>query len=302
MFSSFAEIESQILGAGEKARVALCCAQDKHALAAVADARGHGVVEATLVGPRSEIENALRELGESLDDYEIVNAQTPAEASTCAMELVRDGRADIEMKGGLPSADFLLPILNPFGGLVELGDTLSTVGVFFSPSDGRLLFETDPALNIHPTLEQKVAIINNAVDLARAFGLTQVNVAALSALEKVNPEVPGSEDACTLAQMDWPQGVSVAGPFALDNALDEACARDKGISSPIAGKAHVLLMPDINAGNIFHKSLHYFGGAEIASVLCGTKKPVVFTSRSDTPRMKYCAILAAILQSRARRG
>lgn len=295
MFNNFEEAERFILSQPDKKRIALCCAHDRAALSAVVDARRKGVAEATLVGDEDAIRSLLRDLGESEKDYAIVEAGSDLEASMTAMELVRDGGADIEMKGHIPSADFLLPIMNPFGGLVEEGSLMSETTAFCY--DGRVMFATDCAMTIAPSLEQKESLIRNAVDLARAFGFDEVRVAAISALEKVNPQIPSTEDADALSHMDFGDAVHVTGPFALDNAIDGNCAREKGIDSPVAGKADVLLMPDLCAGNVFHKCLHYLGHVPSAAVVCGTTKPVVFTSRSDTAQTKYYSILAALLQA-----
>lgn len=297
MFKSFEEVERFVLGNGEKKRIALCGAHDVATLSAVAAARRKGVVEATLVGDEASILESLASLGEDASDYEVAHARSGGEASTKAMELVRDGEADIEIKGGLPSADFLLPIMNPFDGLVEFGDVLSETTVLRYEDQDRFMFATDCALNIAPSLDDKAKLIENAVELARAFGFEEVNVAALSALERINPQIPSTQDADALSAMDWPEGVRVAGPFALDNALDGKAAERKGIRGPVAGCADVLLMPDLCTGNVFHKCAHYFGHMSSAAVVCGTKKPVVFTSRSDSSETKYNSILSAILQS-----
>ena len=299
MFKGFEEIERYVLDRGTRKRIALAAAHDEVSLGAVVDARRKGVVEATLVGDRAAVLSLLATLGEDPGEYEIVDAASGGDASLRAMELVRDGAADIEMKGNLPSADFLLPIMNPFDGLVELGESMCEVTAFCYPDQDRMMFATDCALTVAPSLDEKANLIVKAVELARAFGFDEVNVAAISPLERVNPQIPATRDADELARRTWPEGVFVAGPFALDNALDEEAARHKGIDSPVAGRADVLLMPDLCTGNVFHKCLHYFGHVSSAGVVCGTKKPVVFTSRSDSAEAKYHSILAAILQSMA---
>lgn len=250
---------------------------------------------------KSELIRALLEsMGENAGEYEIVDCEGEIDASTKAMELVRVGAADIEMKGNLPSADFLLPIMNPFGGLVELGDAVSETTVFFYREPNgkhRLMFATDCALSVSPTFEDKIKLVNNAVELARAFGFDEVRVASIGALEKVNPEIPNTQDSLDLSRREWGEGIIAAGPFALDNALDVEAAAHKGIESPVAGKADVLLMHDLTVGNVFHKCLHYLGHLETAAVVCGTSKAVVFTSRSDSAETKYHSILSAIIQS-----
>lgn len=297
MFRSFDEVEDHILAAGVRKRIALAGAHDEPALGAVVNARRRGVVEATLVGDATRIGKTLVLLGEDAGRYEVIDRASDLASSTTAVELVREGHADIEMKGNLPSADFLLPVMNPIDGLVDFGSLVSEVTVFHYPDQDRLIFATDCALAVAPSLTDKVKQIHNAVALARAFGLTDVRVAAISALERVNPQIPSTQEAAELSQMEWDEGVTVAGPFALDNALDEVTARHKGIESEVAGRADVLLMPDLCTGNVFHKCLHYLGHLPSAGVVCGTTRPVVFTSRSDSAESKYCSILSAILQS-----
>lgn len=298
----FDEVEAFVLSAGERKRIALAGAHDQNALEAVVDARRRGAIEATLVGNEDEIRRLLLQLGEDEGAYEIVATSSDSEASTTAVGLVREGHADIEMKGNLPSADFLLPIMSPFDGLVDFGATVSETTVFHYPNQGRLMFATDCALTINPSLDQKRTLIENAAELARAFGFGEVKVAAISALERVNPQIPNTQDAEALAGMEWPEGIEVAGPFALDNALDRDTARHKGIVSDVAGRADVLLMPDLTCGNVFHKCVHYLGHMPSAAVVCGTTRPVVFTSRSDSAETKYNSILSAILQSYALEG
>lgn len=299
MLKSFAEVEQFVLSQPRTLRIAVCGAHDRHALEALLMARRKGLAEGILVGHADRIVSVLQEMGEDSADYEIIDAASDIEASKMAVSLVASGKADIEMKGSIPSADFLLPIMDPFDGLVGFDGLMSECTVFEYPDQERLMFATDCALTVAPTLEQKTQLVENAVELARAFGLDEVRVAGVSALERVNPDIPSTVEAAELAQRDWGEGVTFAGPFALDNALDEETARAKGIESPVAGRADVLLMPDLCAGNVLHKCIHYFGHMQSAGVVCGTSKPVVFTSRSDSAKTKYNSILCAMLQSLA---
>lgn len=303
MFSSFAEMEAYVLGhveeTGARKRVALAAAADEHALGALVDAHRKGIVDGTLIGDEQQICSLLLQMGEDVAEYEIVACESVLDASKMAVALVREGKADIEMKGDLPSADFLLPIMDPFDGLVDFGDTLSECTVFEYTHQHRLMFATDCALMVAPSLEQKAELAQNAVELARALGFTKVRVAAISALERVNPEIPSTQHAVELAARDWGEDVAFAGPYALDNALDEAAATAKGLSGEVAGHADVLLMPDLCSGNIFHKCVHYLGRMASAGVVCGTKRPVVFTSRSDSAASKYNSIVCAVLQAMA---
>ena len=153
------------------------------------------------------------------------------------------------------------------------------------------------AINVAPTLEQKKIIAANLIALAKAFGCETVKVAAVSVIEKQNPDIQSSMDAAALTGMDWGENVIVEGPFALDNALDEEAARHKGIQSQVAGHADVLLMPDMHAGNVFHKCIHFFGHMPFASGTIGAKTPVIMNSRTDDEDAKYYSIMAGILRS-----
>ena len=299
MFRSFNEIEKYILEKKIVKRIALCGAHDDAALSAVVDAKRKGVITGTLIGEVVKIRELLAQMNEPADGYEIIDQQREKAAAKMAVQLVHEGRADIPMKGSMPSATYLMPIVDPVNGLMEEGGILNSITVFYYPDRGRLMFLTDPALNIAPKLDEKVKLIRNTVKLARALGFDTVNVAALSALEKVSHDIPGSIEAGQLAEMDWGEDVVVAGPFALDNALDIETARHKGITNEAAGNVDVLLAPEICAGNILHKSLHYFAHLPSASAMGGSRAPVVFTSRSDSPESKYYSILIAILQAMA---
>lgn len=298
MLQNFKKVEEFILKKELKKRIVLCGAHDEGTLEAIVHAKRKGVVNGILIGDETQICSLLKKMGEDSKDYEIIDAPGERDSSEMAVSFVREGRADIEMKGLMPSTEFLLPIMNPFNGLMAEDTIMSETTVYYYPDQDRMMFATDCALNITPKLEEKVKLIKNAVSLAKAFGFKEkIKVAALSALEKVNPQIPSSGEAAELAKMDWDEDIIIAGPFALDNALDEVTARHKGIESEVAGCADILLMPDLCAGNVFHKCIHYFGHMESAAVVCGTTKPIVFTSRSDSAETKYNSILAAILQS-----
>ena len=296
-FRSFTEIEDFIVSGGIRKKIVLCGADDEAALEAVVNAKRAGVADGLLLGDEQGIRSLLHRMEEASEGYEILDMPGEKEASEAAVAFMREGRADIEMKGKMPSTEYLLPIMHPIDGLLPGDALLSEVTVFYYPDQNRLMFATDCALNISPTLKEKEKLIRNAADLAGIFGFEKVKVAVISALESVNPAIPSTLEARDLASMDWGENIIVAGPFALDNALDEATARDKGITNEVAGRADILLMPDICAGNVFHKCIHYFGHIQNASIAYGTSKPIVFTSRSDSAEQKYFSILTAILQS-----
>jgi phosphate butyryltransferase len=285
-------------------RVAVVQAADETALEAVENARREGLVEAILVGQPAEIRAAAGRIGLDLAPYAL---HEPAEGAGVAREaarLVADGEADFLMKGLLPSADLLREVLNKDNRLTA-GRLLSHVGVFAPPAWERLMLVTDGGLNIAPDLAQKVQIVQNAIDIARCLGVERPVAAVLCAVEMVNPAMPATLDAACLSKMSERgafRGGEVEGPLALDNAISVESARHKGIRSELAGRAHILVTPNIEAGNILYKSMAYFGGMEAAAIITGARVPVVMTSRSDSPASKLYSIALAILSLRRSGG
>ncbi len=296
MFRDFDEIESRLLDRGVKKRIAFCGSQDSWGLEAIVRGRRTGVLDAVLIGDEKQTAELLERMGEVISDYELVNEFDDGLSANLAVQMVYEGEADIPMKGLIQSTAYLTAVAHPIKGLYPLDGILSEATVFHYPDSDRLVFAADCALNMAPTLDEKVEILNNTIDLARAFGLEQIRVAALSASEKVNPSMPSSVEAQELSEMEWGPGVTVQGPLALDNALSPEAAAHKGIDGDVAGKADVLLVPDLVSGNILHKAMHFFGHMRYASVMCGTTSPVIFNSRTDDPSAKYYSILSAILQ------
>ncbi|HUI71628.1 MAG TPA: bifunctional enoyl-CoA hydratase/phosphate acetyltransferase [Spirochaetia bacterium] len=297
--TSFEEIMEKACEAGP-VRFVVAQAADATILEALAEATRAGFAQPVLVGPRSGIEKAAGECNVSTDGWETVEASTSAETAAEAVRLVAAGRGDILVKGFLQTADLLHAVLNKATGLAT-GRTLSHVGVFRIPQFERLVFVTDAALTINPTYQQKVDIVQNAVDLAHRVGVPQPIVAALCALETVNPDMPATVDAACLAKMAERGGIRggrVEGPLALDNAVNVEAARHKGITSDLAGRADILVAPDIEAANILYKALIFFAKAEDAGVVMGARCPIVLTSRSDTARNKlYSLALGALARS-----
>lgn len=295
MFKKFNEIEKYIRDNGIVKKIALCGAHDEPALSAAVEAVQKGVVTATLIGNDIEIIGILQSLGANPEDYEIIHAPDEVDSARIAVELVKSGKADIPMKGLMQTATYMKAILNKETGILPPCAILSECTVFEYADADRLMLVTDCAVNITPTMENKVQIIGNAVNLAGKLGIQDVKVAALSAVEKVNEKIQSSVDAAELAKMDWPN-CQVSGPLALDNAVSEEAARHKGIVDPVAGHADILLVSDLGMGNVIHKSLHYFAHAKMAGALCGTENPVILTSRTDSAEAKYNSILTAVLQ------
>ena len=295
MYRSFKEIEDKILSEKKKYRLVLANAHDDDALSAVVYAVNKGVIDATLIGKEEEIRNLLKSFEEDENKYAIVNCEDEKEASELAMEMIKEKKADIPMKGIMQTSTFMRSILNKERGFFKKDSLLSQCTLLEWPEMEKMLVISDCAVNINPDLEAKKNIIRNAVDLAHAVGYEKPNVALLSAVEVINPKIQSTVDASQLTQINWEDCV-VDGPFALDNAINEEAAARKGIRNEMAGNADVLIVPDLCSGNIFTKSLLFFAHLKSSGALCGANIPAVMTSRSDVPENKYYSILTAILQ------
>ena len=295
MFKNFQEIETYLQQNQIKKRLVLAGAQDEIALSAVVRATRAGYVEPTLVGDEAAITALLEQMGEDPATYAIVPAKTENKAARTAVRMVASGEADIPMKGLMQTATFLMAV--QFGGLVGEDALINEVTVFEYTDQDRLIVTGDCAVNIAPTLEQKAKITANLIGVARSLGANPVRVAQLSALEKAEPTMPSSMDAKALADMDWGEDVICEGPLALDGALDLEAAKHKGIQSEVAGQADLIVVPDIHAGNVLHKCVHFFGHYAFASMLVGANVPVVMNSRTDDAEAKYLSIIVAIARS-----
>jgi len=279
-------------------KVAVAVAQDSSVIGAVIAAREQNIAESVLIGDAARIRSVAAEDGLCLDDFEVIDEPNPLNAVTAAVKLVSNGDADILMKGYVHTDDFLRGLLHREHGL-RTGSIMSHVFIVEMPQWDRLIYITDSAMNIAPDLEQKAAILLNAVHLARLFGIEQPKVAVLAAVELVNPKMPATLDAAALGAMaDRGQYVPkciVDGPFALDNAISAAAAKHKKITGPVAGQADILLVPNIESGNILAKSMVYFAERRLVGLLVGAKAPVVLTSRADTAEIKLLSIAGAVL-------
>lgn len=283
----------------DKKKVSVAVAQDKAVLEAVKAAKERNIADAILVGDEEQIRAIGAELGMNMDDYEIVDEKDVVEAATKAVSFVHDGKADMYMKGLLPTGTFLKSVLNKEVGL-RTGKPLSHVAVFEIPGFDRLLFLTDVAFMPYPTLEDKKCIIEYTVEVAKACGVDLPKVAPLAAVETVNPKMPVTLEAEELTKMNENgeiTGCIVDGPLSLDIALYPEAAEEKGATGrKVAGDADVLLFPDIHAGNIAYKAIVHMTDCKNGCILTGTKAPVVLTSRSDSFETKVNSIaLAAIV-------
>lgn len=282
-----------------KKKVSVAVAQDGPVLEAVEEARKRGIADAILVGDEAKIKEIADGLGIDLSNFEVINEPDVVEASIKAVSLVHDGKADMYMKGLLPTGTFLKSVLNKEVGL-RTGKPLSHVCVFEIPGIDRLLFFTDVAFIPYPTLEDKKCMIDYTVEVAKACGVEMPKVAALAALETVNEKMPVCVEADQLSKMQDAgeiTGCIVEGPLSLDIALYKEAAEEKGaLDRKVAGDADILVFPDIHAGNLVYKSIVHMVPCKNGNILTGTKAPVILTSRSDTVDVKVNSLaLAAVV-------
>lgn len=288
MSKTFAELVSKV-SEFEMKKVSIAVAQDSAVLEAVRAAKDRKIADAILVGDKDKIDAVAKEINVDISDFEIIDVKDDIEASLTAVKLVRDGVADMYMKGLINTKDFLKSVLNKECGL-RTGSPLSHVCVFDVKGIDHLLFLTDVAFIPYPTLEDKVNIINNTLEITKACGIENPKVAPLAAVEVVNPKMPVTVEAAELTQMNKDgkiTGCIVDGPLSLDLAIDPEAAKHKGATDrAIQGDADVLLFPDIHAGNITYKAMVHTADAVNGNLLTGTKAPVILTSRSDTFEVK----------------
>lgn len=277
-------------------RLSVAVAQDAEVLLAVDKAHRLGIATATLFGDEGEIRAIAADLKIDLSDYTIVHESDKIEACRKAVYLVREKQADVVMKGIVDTAIILKAVLDKEIGLRD-APVLSHVAVFEVPGYDRLFYLTDAAMNIAPDLEAKKHILKNAVRVAHALGNEDPVAACLCAVEKVNPKMQATLDAAALVEANRAgeiDGCTVIGPLALDNAISVEAAHHKGITDPNAGKADILLVPAIEVGNVFYKSMVFMAKAQNAGVIVGAKAPIVLTSRADSDETKLNSIALAL--------
>ncbi len=296
---SLAKLIGQVRGVK---RVAVAAAEDDHVLEAVHNARLEGMIHPILFGSETKIRALCKEMGIDDAKLEITDAPSSAAASELAVRAVREGKADILMKGLVDTATILRAVLNKEWGL-RTGKLLSHILVFEAPGRFERLFcMSDGAMNIEPDLKAKIEIVQNSVTVAQAIGVEKPKVAMLAAVEVVNPEMSTAVDDAIISKMgDRGQikGAIIDGPLALDNAVSAEAAEIKGIVSPVAGHADVLIVDNIDVGNVFYKTLVYFAGAHVAGTIIGAAAPMILTSRADSGETKFNSIaLACIISER----
>lgn len=278
-------------------KVAVAVAQDEPVLEAIKEATEKNIAQAILVGDKQKIHEIAKKIDLDLSDYEIMDIKDPKKATLEAVKLVSSGHADMLMKGLVDTATFLRSVLNKEFGL-RTGKLMSHVAVFEVETWDRLLFLTDAAFNTYPEVKDKVGMINNAVTVAHSCGIEVPKVGVVCPVEVVNTSMQSTVDAALLAKMsDRGQfrGCIVDGPFALDNAISEEAAHHKGVNGPVAGKADILLLSNIETANVMYKTLTYFSKSKNGGLLVGTSAPVILTSRADSFETKVNSIALAAL-------
>lgn len=298
MIREFDEIIEGAKNKGPKT-ISVAVAQDQEVLSAIKSAKDLGIANAIFVGDKKAIIKEALDINMDLSKFEIVDEKDKVEACKKAVSLISEGKAHILMKGLVDTSIILKAILDEKAGL-RTGNVLSHVAVFDVDGYDRLFYITDAAMNIAPNLEQKKQILQNVVRVAHALGNPEPKVALLAAVEKVNPKMQATLDAEALVNMNKTgeiTGCLLGGPFALDNAISLEAAKHKGINHPVAGKADILMVPVIEAGNMLYKSMVYFARAKNAGILVGAKVPVVLTSRADSDIAKLNSIAIGVLMA-----
>ena len=277
---------------------------EETALTGAVEAAEQGLVTPILVGPAAKIAEVAKKHRIGIEGFEVVDVPHSHAAADKAVELVREGRAEMLMKGSLHSDELLAAVVARDTGL-RTGRRLSHVFVMDIPTYHKVLIVTDAAINIAPDLDTKVDICQNAIDLAIALGLEQPKVAILAAVETVNSKMPATIDAaclCKMAERGQIRGGLLDGPLAFDNAISREAAAIKGIRSEVAGDPDILLVPDLEAGNILAKQLSFLANADSAGMVLGARVPVILTSRADSVRSRIASCAVAVLVAHARRA
>ena len=276
---------------------------DESSLSGAIDAAKLGLIHPVLVGPTAKIDAVAKQFKLDVSGYERVDAPHSHAAAARAVQLVAQGKAEALMKGSLHTDELMGEVVRRDTGL-RTARRISHCFVLDIPTYKEAIIISDAAVNIAPTLEEKVGIVQNAIDLARALRFRDVRVALLSAMETVNPKVPSTVEAaalCKMADRGQITGGVLDGPLALDNAISLEAAAIKKIVSPVAGRANVLIVPDLEAGNMLAKSLSFLAQADCAGIVVGAKVPIMLTSRADSVMTRLASCAVAVLVAQARR-
>jgi phosphotransacetylase len=267
------------------------------------EAASEGLIVPILVGPRDKILFTAKSAGIDLSGFRIVDAAHSHASAFKAVELLRQAEAELLMKGSLHTDELMSAIVSRDGGL-RTARRISHVFVMDVPTYHKVLVVTDGAINIAPTLEEKMDICQNAIDLAISLGLQEPKVAILAAVETVTSKMPATIDAaalCKMAERGQITGALLDGPLAFDNAISKQAAKTKGIRSDVAGDPDILLAPDLEAGNILAKQLTFLANADSAGLVLGARVPIILTSRADSVRSRIASCAVAMLAAHARR-
>lgn len=299
IYKSLDDIVLNIKKGSEKKRMVVAGADEGHTLEAVSLAKKEGIISAILIGDSKQIIQILNDLGEDSSEYEIIdNSENPVDI---AVQLIKENRADILMKGNVQTATLIKSVLNKDMGIMR-GELLSHVLFVQAPAYDKIIAVTDSAIIPNPNLEQKKAILENAVDAMLNLGYETPKVAALTAVEVVNPKMQETVDADQLKKLNQDGVINnciVEGPISMDLAFDKEAGKIKGFTSPVVGDPDILLMPNLLAGNIAVKTLKIFGQSTVAGLVIGASVPIVLTSRSTSTTSKYMSIaLSAAIASK----
>jgi len=276
---------------------------DESSLRAASDAADAGLIVPVLVGPKAKIADAARRYGIDIGRFEIVDAAHSEDSAARGVSLIREGKGELLMKGSLHTDELMRAVTATATGL-RTARRISHVFIMDVPTYAEPLFITDAAVNIFPDLDAKRDIIQNAIDLHTGVGLGTPRVAILSAVETVTSKIPSTIEAaalCKMADRGQITGGILEGPLAFDNAIDPEAARIKGIKSPVAGRAQILVVPDLEAGNMLAKNLSFLAQADAAGLVLGARVPIVLTSRADSVRTRMASCAVAVLYAAARR-
>jgi phosphate acetyltransferase len=267
------------------------------ALRGAVEAAEAGLILPTLVGPEAALRALARKTGIAIEPYPIVDAATEEQAAQISVAMCRSGQAQAMMKGSLHTDELMRAAMARDTGL-RTSRRMSHVFVMDTPAYDRTLLITDAAINIEPELEDKIHIVQNAIDLAHALGIPEPKVALLSAVETVNPKIKSTLDAaalCKMADRGQITGGVLDGPLAFDTAVSAKAAQIKGLVSRVTGQADILVVPDLESGNMLAKQLEYLGGAQLAGIVLGTKVPIILTSRADSAATRLTSCAVAVL-------
>ena len=275
---------------------------DESSLRGAVEAAEIGIIRPLLVGPRNKIEEIARNAGLNIAPYELIDAEHSHASADMAVQLAREGRAELLMKGSLHTDELMAAVVRSGSGL-RTERRISHCFIMDVPHLDRPIIITDAAINIFPSMEDKMHIIQNAIDLAHSLAIEKPKVAILSAMETINPKLQSTVEAgalCKMADRGQITGGILDGPLALDNAIDLDAARIKKIESPVAGKADILVVPDLEAGNMLAKSLSFMADADAAGIVLGARVPIILTSRADSvlTRLASCAVAALVAANR----